>query len=133
MLPVMAKRGRPATRSDEKHPNNIRALREARGLSLAKLGELVGWVPQRVHRVELGDSRLKVDDVELFARAFDVEAAEVIGRRAMGVPVVGYIGAGAEVLPIDDHAKGAGLDEVECPRGMDPAKTVAVKVRGDSI
>lgn len=45
------------------------------------------------------------------------------------VPLVGYIGAGAEVLSIDDHAKGGGLEEVEAPPLSGPS-TVAVRVRG---
>ena len=49
------------------------------------------------------------------------------------VPVVGYVGAGAEIFSIDDHEKGAGMDEVEVPiDGLGPS-TVAVIVRGDSM
>lgn len=48
------------------------------------------------------------------------------------VSVVGYVGAGAEVLAIDDHAKGAGLDQIEAPPGS-PERAVAVTVRGDSM
>jgi hypothetical protein len=48
------------------------------------------------------------------------------------VAVVGYVGAGAEVLPFDDYAKGAGFELVEAPmrQGGD---CVAVRVRGDSM
>jgi phage repressor protein C with HTH and peptisase S24 domain len=45
---------------------------------------------------------------------------------------VGYIGAGAEVVPIDDHAMGAGLEEVDIPPGV-PDGSVVVIVRGDSM
>jgi phage repressor protein C with HTH and peptisase S24 domain len=45
---------------------------------------------------------------------------------------VGYIGAGAQVFPIDDHAMGAGLEEVEIPPGV-PDDAVLVIVRGDSM
>jgi len=48
------------------------------------------------------------------------------------VNVVGYIGAGAEVLPIDDHEKGGGLEAVEVDFPIRPG-TVAVIVRGDSM
>ncbi|WP_263353363.1 S24 family peptidase [Acidicapsa acidisoli] len=47
--------------------------------------------------------------------------------------VLGYVGAGGEVFPIDDHAKGAGLEEVECPPGLDPASVVPLRIRGDSM
>jgi predicted XRE-type DNA-binding protein len=49
------------------------------------------------------------------------------------VPVVGYVSAAAEIFSIDDHAHGAGLDEVDCPPGVDAAHVVAVRVRGDSM
>ena len=49
------------------------------------------------------------------------------------IPVVGYVGAGAEVFCIDDHAKGAGLDEVEMPFPGMSRSAVAVRVRGDSM
>jgi hypothetical protein len=48
------------------------------------------------------------------------------------IPVCGYVGAGEEIICYDDHAIGAGLDEVEVPPGM-PTDMVAVIVRGDSM
>ncbi|MFG1214969.1 S24 family peptidase [Xanthobacter flavus] len=48
------------------------------------------------------------------------------------IPVVGYVGAGAEVFSIDDSIKGAGIDEIEPPPGAS-SNAVAVKVRGDSM
>ena len=47
------------------------------------------------------------------------------------VMVVGYVGAGAEVIPFDDHELGAGLEEVEVPFPIRP-DTVAAIVKGDS-
>lgn len=48
------------------------------------------------------------------------------------VPVVGYVGAGGAISPIDDHALGGGLDEIEVPPTTVPG-TVAVIIRGDSM
>ena len=50
-------------------------------------------------------------------------------RSATEVPVLGYVGAGAEVLPIDDHAQGAALDTIDI--GM-PQDVVALIIRGES-
>lgn len=47
------------------------------------------------------------------------------------IPVVGYVGAGAEVHPIDDHAQGDGLDHIEA--GALIPGSVALIVRGDSM
>lgn len=43
------------------------------------------------------------------------------------------VGAGAEIFTIDDHAKGAGLDEVEPPVGGGTSSMVALIVRGNSM
>lgn len=48
------------------------------------------------------------------------------------VPVVGYVGAGAEVLPEDQHPKGRGLDMVHAPPDG-ATDCVAVAIRGDSM
>lgn len=49
------------------------------------------------------------------------------------VPIVGYVGAGAEVFPIDDHVKGNGFAEVECPSMLNAQKAIALEVRGESM
>jgi len=48
------------------------------------------------------------------------------------VPIVGYVGAGAEIHPVDDHAKGQGMDDAPPFPGQD-GPAVAVRVRGDSM
>lgn len=47
-------------------------------------------------------------------------------------PAIGYVGAGAEIVPFDDYALGAGLDEVSIPHGA-PEDAAVVIVRGDSM
>lgn len=53
------------------------------------------------------------------------------GRRRTKVPVICYVGAGAEVHPIDDHPKGQGIELVEPPPGV--TDCVAARIRGDSM
>lgn len=48
------------------------------------------------------------------------------------VPLVGFVGAGDQVFPIDDHPLGHGLEEIELPFTVGNRNRVAVKVRGDS-
>lgn len=48
-----------------------------------------------------------------------------------GTPLVGYVGAGEEVIPFDDHAQGSGLQSLPLILGLENA--VAVEVRGDSM
>lgn len=51
--------------------------------------------------------------------------------RATKIPIICYIGAGAEVHPIDDHAQGQGIELVEPPQGI--SNCVAAIIRGDSM
>lgn len=45
-------------------------------------------------------------------------------------PVVGLVGAGAEVLPFDDYPQGGGMEFVDAPAGNEDC--VAVAITGDS-
>lgn len=73
---------------------------------------------------------------ERYARFFRVDLGWLLtgqGRpeRKGMVPILGYVGAGAEIYPIDDHAKGDGLDHVDA--GIIPEDAVALVVRGESM
>jgi transcriptional regulator with XRE-family HTH domain len=126
-------RGRPSSRKPVPLPNRIRELRDARGMSQSTLGKLVNATGMAVSFWETGQRRLKAGDMERLAAALGVAPGDLLPAQASAVPVVGRVGAGAEIIPIDDHAKGEGLYEVECPRGLDPKATVAVEVVGDSM
>lgn len=52
-------------------------------------------------------------------------------KRKRLVPIVSYVGAGAEVYPVDDHPKGQGLEMIEPPPGA--LDCVAARIRGDSM
>lgn len=113
--------------------NRIRELRKARGLTLEEVARRANTTNQQVHRLETGQRRLTADWMERLGQALGVRAADLLPEaEAPKVAVVGYIGAGDEVYPIDDHAPGVGLEEVEAPPG-EPGETVAVIVRGESM
>lgn len=70
---------------------------------------------------------------------FDIDSMDVASsldgpamRPSNIAPLVGFVGAGAEVYAIDDHLKGGGLEEIEAPFPV-PLHTVCVAVRGDSM
>lgn len=130
----------------------LKRIRERSGLSMADVAKAVGF--------RGASSYQRYEDSGLFTKKYiPLDLAEKLARvlAGRGIPpierdeimtlagsaaarpiprmiqVVGYVGAGAEVFSIDDHAKGAGLEEVECPwDGLAPS-TVAVRVRGDSM
>jgi DNA-binding XRE family transcriptional regulator len=71
-----------------------------------------------------------------YAKAFKVSLEWLLSGRGemradITVPLKGYIGAGGLIMPVDDHAGGAGLEQVDAPPEMGP-DTVAVQVRGTS-
>ena len=49
------------------------------------------------------------------------------------VPVVGQIGAGAELFLYDDHPQGQGLEEALAPLSVEGDNFVAVRIKGDSM
>lgn len=117
----------------------FKAAREYKKLSQAKLAAKAGVAPQLIGQLERGEVRstkaiYRIADVlGVQARQLDtaIPETEDVDRRL--IPIVGYVGAGAEIFAIDDHQKGAGLEEIEMPvPGMSPS-SVAVRVRGTSM
>ncbi len=97
-----------------------------------------GWPVSTYLGHENGDRTPRIDAAKRYGRAFRVpwtwilDGGELPEDFSPTLPVVGYVGAGAEVIPFDDHELGAGLDEVEAPPGAAP-DAVVVKVRGQSM
>jgi transcriptional regulator with XRE-family HTH domain len=129
-------------RKDLELAARIRALRRSLGLSQATLAELVGVDQSNVSRWESGaipdDAHLRrmAELAEIHPARFrygDASFEAAAPRPAETVVVVGYVGAGQEVLAYDDHALGGGLEEVGAPEGVGEASIVAVRVRGDSM
>ena len=86
-----------------------------------------------INKMVLGTRDISAEEMLAISKitGFDVPSRQ--STSAKMIPVVGFVGAGQEIYAIDDHEKGAGLDEVEMPYfGMHPS-TVAVRVRGDSM
>jgi len=93
------------------------------------------WTPSTYLAHENAHRGITRDIAGDYARAFGVSAAWLLtgeGDGRPGVPIVAYVGAGAQVWPIDDHAAGGGMDEVEAPPGAGE-DAVALIVRGDSM
>lgn len=118
----------------QNRPNRLTELRNAAGLSIDEVAEKTGLSTSYVSRLERGERNLSVKTMAAFAQALGVTPAELLAAApARTIPIVGYVGAGQEVYAIDDHAKGDGIEEVECPWDDLAPSTVAVRVRGDSM
>lgn len=97
-----------------------------------------GWVVSTYLGHENGDRVPKRPTAKRYARAFKVrwewllEAEGQPTLKPLLAPVVGYVRAGgAEIIPVDDFAQGAALDEVEMPFAR--PDIVAVIVDGESM
>lgn len=127
-------------RVDYEAPHHrLKRSREAAGYDsaadFARRYEL-GEATYRHH--ENGTRGFNLATAQSYARKLNVDAYWLMtGRLPKGagtatVPIVGYVGAGAEIFSMDDYAKGAGLDDAPAP----PTSTgneVALVVRGDSM
>lgn len=119
--------------SQEDLVKRINSLFGARTCSQPKYGQLeTGETAQPRYIFELATAL----DVSVFWLRGETDDSDPIGGERLSpkmVAVAGYVGAGAEVYPFDDHALGDGLEMVPPPPGVDAASVVAVKVRGDSM
>ena len=103
----------------------IKAARSARGLTQKQLASLAGCSQADIYRMEKNE----IKNSKYLNAVF--KTLDLIDEQRPMIPVVGYIGAGAEVLAIDDHMKGDGLDLIEAPPGM--LNGIALIVRGNSM
>lgn len=96
--------------SDPSQPQSLgadlRALRKARGLTLAELGEVlgrsVGWLSQ----VERGMSDPGVTDLRMIAKALDVSVSSLFRQKATTIDEQGYIVRAGARRPIGSREAG---------------------------
>jgi SOS-response transcriptional repressor LexA len=129
---------------DEVRPESAKRLEQARvakGFSTPKeAARYFGWTYETYIQHEQGTRGISRQSKK-YANAFRVSEGWLLTGEGVGpdatvkrtIPIVGYVGAGAEVLPIDDHEKGAGLDEIDPPFDGLSSSTVAVRVKGNSM
>ena len=118
----------------------IREARMALGVTQTRLAALCSVTRAAVSQWEKDATIPTGPNLVTLGKALQRPAAWLTGqsrdpageRIVQRVAVVGYIGAGAQIFPIDDHARGAGFEEVEAPTGVE-GPMVAVRVRGNSM
>lgn len=114
--------------------NRLRQIRKDRKLTLQQVADAAGTTNQMVGMLERGERKLTLEWMQKLAPVLGITVTELIDDvEPARIPVVGYVGAGFQIFPIDDHLKGAGLDEVDAPPGGMAKSAVAVIVRGDSM
>ena len=109
-------------------PNRITEIREAKGLTIEQLAEKSGMSVSYLWRLAHSERNLSHKNLNKIAAALDVSPKELLGQQM--VPVVGYVGAGAET---HHYAFADSPDEfVPMPENGNE-NTVAVEVRGSSL
>ncbi|MGE0725889.1 MAG: helix-turn-helix transcriptional regulator [Alphaproteobacteria bacterium] len=135
-MPAAARNRRPET------PNRRQWLEDrlvelgSRGKSKSGLSRALLLHPTRVSEMITGKRSIDSTELRPLADYLEWPVEHVLGLVDRGgpsvrptVPIVGYVGAGALVVPFDDVTK---LDRAEAPPTVAPT-TVAVIVRGDSM
>lgn len=115
----------------------LRKIRESLGLNQAEMAKSIGVEQPSVSRYERDQS----DPEDAVLLKYCTLSGHTLSELRYGrviktsrrVKVIGYVGAGEAVVPIDDHAQGAG-ESAPFPEGISPSETlVAVRIKGESM
>lgn len=109
----------------------------ARNLKDAPLSEAAGLGASFIRDLRRKKSSPKTVNAARIARALNMTIDEVLGAAdghmpAAAIPIVGTVGAGAQVPVFEAYEPGAG-PRVACPPGLPDGGLVAVEVKGDSM
>lgn len=105
----------------------LKAARDAEGLTQEQLAEDVGLSVSQISRFESGEREPRVGEITAIAKRLRVRPSAFIEEVILSV--VGRIGAGAEVVPMDDQSD---IYQVEAPVSLSPGM-VGFEVGGDSM
>lgn len=121
-------------------PSSVRAALKRvmveKNLSINAWATQAGLTEGALRSFLKGRSRtMKAESIERLATVADTPISTIYSETPASpmTQIVGYVGAGAEVFSIDDHEKGAGLDDVPMPPHAGDEILVGVRVRGDSM
>lgn len=124
-----------------KRPHFVREWRKHRKMTQEHLAELVGVSTASISQLETGKQGFTDTTLYALATALGAEPGDLLsyppafdddGLYEVTVPIVGYVGAGAEVMPDFEQVPPEGLDQVTVPFPM-PDDMIAFKVRGESM
>ena len=113
--------------------SKLRTLREERGWTHEKAAEEMGVSRSQFIKLERGERRLTADYIAQAAKAFGVRPADILEDvDHSSVPLMGYIGAGSEIMPEFEQIPPEGLEQIHVPFPL-PDDMIALEVRGDSM
>lgn len=113
--------------------NKLKSLREERGWTHEKAAEEMGVSRSQFIKLERGERRLTIQYINQAAKAFGIRPADIIEDMDDNtVPLMGYIGAGSEIMPDMEQVPPEGLDQIHIPFPL-PEDMIALEVKGDSM
>lgn len=124
----------------------LAGARERAGYRSARAAALENNWPESTYRAhEAGKRTIGQDDAERYAKRFRMQGVDVTAqqilfddadlpptRQIYTARIMGYIGAGAEIMPEFEQVPPEGLDTIEVPFPV-PDDIIALGVRGDSM
>lgn len=124
--------------------NNLENMRIKRGLTRQQLADRVNVTETTIYRKERGDRKLSDRDIPRYAMALRCKPEDLVtDESTRKVPVIGQVGAGQAIFPIDDlpiinigpnqqDGDYVNCDFVDAPPGYESG-VVALRVMGDSM
>lgn len=114
-------------------PEKLRAIMKATGWKQMQLAEKFEVSQSTVNRWLTG-SEPEGHRRDAINEAYDrlTDEAPEIADAWHAIPLVGFIGAGAEILPEFEQVPPEGLDQVRVPFAL-PEEMIALEVKGDSM
>lgn len=117
--------------------DRLRKARLAAGYSSAtKAAEAMGIGVSTYRAHENGQNNFSAEEAARYARRYGVTAAYLLtaatSAQPQSIPLMGYLGAGAEIEPDFEQVPPEGLDQVDLPFAI-AEDLIAFKVRGESM
>ena len=112
--------------------SDLQRTRKSAGLTQEQLAEAVGLSVSQISRFETGDRYPRVAEIQKIAAFLRVPVESLISGQGGSIPVMGRIGAGAEIAPEFEQVPPEGLFEVEVALPLPPGM-IGFEVVGDSM
>lgn len=115
--------------------DRLRARMTDAGFSMKSLSVAAGLNETYVRDVLAGRGKPSVDRLARIAQVLGTTVADLMGEEEQGlrsVPLMGFVGAGAEVHPEFEQVPPEGLEQITVPFPL-PGDMIAFKVKGDSM
>lgn len=122
---------------DSEWESRFRQRMEAQGHTMKSLSLAAGLNESFVRDMLQRKRRPSVEKFSKLVSILGTTVADIMGEEGQGdtsrsVPLMGYVGAGAEVEPDFEQVPNEGLEQIPVPFAL-PAEMIAFQVRGDSM